>query len=100
MLLSLLFRNEYVAEIVASIVAVSGKVFYFSMGMGFVHPFLQRLPTTYFTIGDSLSGNLSYIMDSPGWGFNEGINSLMLTVIVIEAIIFLICRTKKIPLIN
>lgn len=100
MLLSLLFRNEYVAEIVASIVAVSGKVFYFSMGMGFVHPFLQRLPTTYFTIGDSLSGNLSYMMDSPGWGFNEGINSLMLTVIVIEAIIFLICRTKKIPLIN
>ncbi|MDE7056110.1 MAG: tellurium resistance protein TerC [Lactobacillus sp.] len=100
MLLSLLFRNEYVAEIAATVVAVSGKVLYFSMGMGFVYPILQQLPTTYFTIGDSLSGNLSYMMDSPGWGFNEGITSLLLTILVIEVIIILICRMKKIPLIN
>ena len=100
MLLSLLFRSEYVAEIVASMVAVSGKVLYFSMGMGFVYPFLQQLPTTYFTIGDSLSGDLSYMMDSPGWGFNEGIMPLKLTILVIEIIIFLICRIKKMPLIN
>lgn len=100
MLLSLLFRNEYVAEIAATVVAVSGKVLYFSMGMGFVYPILQQLPTTYFTIGDSLSGNLSYMMDSPGWGVNEGITSLLLTILVIEVIIILICRMKKIPLIN
>ena len=95
MLLSLLFRNEYVAEIIASMTAVSGKALYFSMGMGFVYPLLQKLPTTYFTIGDSLSGNLSYLMDSPGWGFNAGIIPLILTVLVIELILLVICRMKK-----
>ena len=80
--------------------AVSGKVLYFSMGMGFVYPLLQKLPTTYFTIGDSLSGNLSYLMDSPGWGFNAGIIPLILTVLVIELILLVICRMKKMLLIN
>lgn len=99
-LLSLLSRNEYVAEIIASLLAVSGKVLYFSMGMGFVYPFLQHLPTTYFTIGDSLSGNLAYLMDSPGWDFNAGIVPLVITILVIELIMLLICKTKKIPLVR
>lgn len=88
------------AEIIASLLAVSGKVLYFSMGMGFVYPFLQHLPTTYFTIGDSLSGNLAYLMDSPGWDFNAGIVPLVITILVIELIMLLICKTKKIPLVR
>lgn len=68
--------------------------------MGFVYPFLQYLPTTYFTIGDSLSGNLSYLMDTPGWGFNAGIVPLVLTVLAIELVMLLIYRIKKIPLIK
>lgn len=99
-LISLLSRNEYVAEIISSLFAVAGKVLYFSSGMGFVYPFLQYLPTTYFTIGDSLSGNLSYLMDTPGWGFNAGIVPLVLTVLAIELVMLLIYRIKKIPLIK
>lgn len=99
-LFSIIFRNEYVAELLASIFAISGKVLYFSLGMGFVYPILQNLPMTYFTIGESLSGNLSYLMDSPGWGFNSGIVSLMIAIVINETCILFISYSKRIPLIR
>lgn len=99
-LLSIIFKNEYVAELLASVFAVSGKVLYFSLGMGFVYPILQSLPMTYFTVGESLSGNLSYLMDSPGWGFNSGIVPLMLSIVIIEIFMLIISRSKRIKLIR
>lgn len=99
-LLSIIFRNEYIAELLASIFAISGKVLYFSLGMGFVYPILQSLPMTYFTIGESLSGNLSYLMDSPGWGFDSGIVPLIILALIIEACMLLISWSKKITLIR
>ncbi|KAB1972999.1 ABC transporter permease subunit [Lactobacillus crispatus] len=100
LLLSLIFRNEYVAVIVASIFAMSAKVLYFSLGMGFVYPFLKHLPMTYFTIGESLTSNLSYLMDSPGWGFNDGIIPLVTLAIVIELTIWLFCQFRKVVLVK
>lgn len=99
-LLSILINNEFVAGILASAIAVSGKVFYFYLGMGYVYPFLKKLPMTYFTIGESLTGNLSYLMDSPGWGFDDGLIPLLSMLIVIELAIFIINRNKSISLIR
>lgn len=100
MLVSLIFKNEYVAIIISSLFAMSAKVLYFSLGMGFVYPFLRELPTTYFTIGESLTSNLSYLMDSPGWQFNDGIIPLIWTIVIIEAIIYLFSRAKKTVLVK
>ena len=99
-LLSILINNEFVAGILASLIAISGKVLYFSLGMGFVYPILQSLPMTYFTIGESLSGNLSYLMDSPGWGFTDGLISLLSFAIVIELCLFLFNKNRNISLIK
>lgn len=100
LLLSLIFRNEYVAAIISGILAMSAKVLYFSLGMGFVYPFLKQLPMTYFTIGESLTSNLSYLMDSPGWGFRDGLIPLLLFAIVIEVIIWLFCKLRKTVLVK
>ncbi len=100
LLLSLIFRNEYVAAIISSVLAMSAKVLYFSLGMGFVYPFLKHLPMTYFTIGESLTSNLSYLMDSPGWDFNDGIIPLVTLAIVIELTIWLFCQFRKVVLVK
>ena len=100
LLLSLIFRNEYVAAIISSVLAMSAKVLYFSLGMGFVYPFLKQLPMTYFTIGESLTSNLSYLMDSPGWGFSDGIVPLLIFAIAIEAIIWLFCQFRNLVLVK
>lgn len=100
MLLSLIFKNEYVAIIISSVFMMSAKIFYFSLGMGFVYPILKKLPTTYFTIGESLTGNLSYLMDSPGWNFSDGIFPLIFLALLIETNIYLFSRAKNLVLIK
>lgn len=100
MLLSLIFRNEYLAGMLSSLFAISGKIVYFSMGMGYVHPFLEKLPMSYFTFGDVLTGSLAYLMDSPGWGIKSAIGPLALTILVIEVFLLLITQGNRIPLVN
>ncbi|MEB3363383.1 hypothetical protein SDC49_05455 [Lactobacillus sp. R2/2] len=99
-LLSLTFRNDYVAGMLSSLFAISAKVLYFSFGMGFVHPVLEKLPMTYFSIGDSTTGNLAYLMDTPGWGFNSGLGPLLVAMLAIEILLFLFTQIKSIPLVR
>ena len=99
-LLSLTLRNEYVAGMLSSLFAISAKVLYFSFGMGFVHPVLEKLPMTYFSIGDSTTGNLAYLMDTPGWGFNSGLGPLLVAMLAIEILLFLFTQIKSIPLVR
>lgn len=99
-LLSLTFRNDYVAGMLSSLFAISAKVLYFSFGMGFVHPVLEKLPMTYFSIGDSTTGNLAYLMDTPGWGFNSGLGPLLVAMLAIETLLFLFTQIKSIPLVR
>lgn len=99
-LFSLVLRNEYVAGMLSSLFAVSAKVLYFSLGMGFVYPFLEKLPMTYFTIGDSITGNLAYLMDTPGWGFTAGLKPLLCLAVIIEILLFLFTQIKRIPLVK
>ena len=99
-LITLVIRNEYLSGIFVSLFAISGKVLYFSSGMGFVYPVLKKLPMTYFTIGDSLNGSLAYMMDTPGWGFNTGIIPLVTLVIIIELLLFLVTKCKRLQLVE
>ena len=99
-LFSIIFRNEYIAEILATIFAISGKVFYFSLGMGYVYPFLQNLPMTYFSIGDSLTGNLAYLMDSPGWGFVAGLYPLIFAILIVEICMIMISHSNRVSLVK
>ena len=100
MLISLLVRNEYVAALLTSLFTVSGKVAYFSLGMGFVYPQLAKFPMTYFTIGDSLSGYLSYLMDTPGWNFDWGIGPLLVAVLIVEALMVVVLKNRRFSLIK
>ncbi len=99
-LFSIIFRNEYIAEILATIFAISGKVFYFSLGMGYVYPFLQNLPMTYFSIGESLTGNLAYLMDSPGWGFVAGFYPLIFAILIVEICMIMISHSNRVSLVK
>lgn len=99
-LFSIIFRNEYIAEILATIFAISGKVFYFSLGMGYVYPFLQNLPMTYFSIGESLTGNLAYLMDSPGWGFVAGLYPLIFAILIVEICMIMISHSNRVSLVK
>lgn len=99
-LLSLIFRNDYVAGSLSSLLVVSAKVLYFSSGMGYVYPFLKKLPMTYFTIGDSLTGNLAYLMSSPNWGFEAGILSLLICLAIIEICLLLSSKSRHIPVVR
>lgn len=99
-LLSIVLRNEYVAGILSSLFAISAKMLYFSLGMGFVYPVLEKLPMTYFSIGDSTTGNLAYLMDVPGWGFTAGIKPLLYLALTIEILLFLFTQIRSIPLVR
>ncbi len=99
-LLSIVLRNEYVAGILSSLFAISAKMLYFSLGMGFVYPVLEKLPMTYFSIGDSTTGNLAYLMDVPGWGFTAGIKPLLYLALTIEILLFLFTQIRSIPLVK
>lgn len=99
-LFSIIFRNEYIAEILATMFAISGKVFYFSLGMGYVYPFLQNLPMTYFSIGESLTGNLAYLMDSPGWGFVAGLYPLIFAILIVEIFMIMISHSNRVSLVK
>ena len=99
-LLSIVLRNEYVAGMLSSLFAISAKMLYFSLGMGFVYPFLEKWPMTYFSIGDSITGNLAYLMDAPGWGFTAGLGPLICLALVIEILLFLFTQIKSIPLVR
>lgn len=98
--LSLIFRNSYLTAIITSIFAISGKVFYFSLGMGYVYPWLRYLPMIYFTIGDSLSGYLSYLMGTPGWNFQWSIGPLVCLIVVIEVCILIFNQNKRFSIIK
>ncbi|MBP2058928.1 hypothetical protein J2Z60_002119 [Lactobacillus colini] len=98
-LISLLIKNSYITAILTIIVAVIAKVSYFSLGMGYVYPWLRYLPTTYFTIGDSLSGYLSYLMGTPGWGFQWGLMPLLVLLIGLNLLLLIFSNSRRFSII-
>ena len=68
--------------------------------MGYVYPFLQNLPMTYFSIGESLTGNLAYLMDSPGWGFVAGLYPLIFAILIVEIFMIMISHSNRVSLVK
>lgn len=93
-LFSLLVRNEFF-NLLAGIALIFTERLYYKRGIGFFSD-VDLLPPTYFPIGQALSGYQNHLYSSTEITFQNGVISFMTAIILIELLLFISTRWKRI----
>ena len=93
-LFSLLIRNEFF-NLLAGIALIFTERLYYMRGIGFFSN-VDLLPPTFFPIGQVLSGYQNHLYNSTDITFQNGAISLVVTILLIELILFIATRFKKV----
>lgn len=93
-LLSLLIRNEFF-NLFAGLSLIFAERMYYMRGIGYFSN-VDLLPSTFFPIGQVLSGYQNHLYNSPAITFQNGVLSLLSAIILIELLIFIASRFKAI----
>lgn len=93
-LFSLLVRNEFF-NLFAGLALIFTERLYYMRGVGFFSN-VDLLPSTFFPIGRVLSGYQNHLYNSPAITFQNGVVSLLGTVLLVELMLFTATRFKAI----
>ncbi|PRY75911.1 hypothetical protein [Alkalibacterium olivapovliticus] len=93
-LLSLLVRNEFF-NLFAGIALIFTERLYYIRGIGSFSD-VDLLPSTFFPVGQVLSGYQNHLYNSPAITFENGVLSLMAAILLVEMILFIATRFKRI----
>lgn len=93
-LFSLLVRNEFF-NLLAGIALIFTERLYYIRGIGFFSN-VDLLPPTFFPIGQVLSGYQNHLYNSTDITFQNGVISLIVTILLIELILFIATWFKKV----
>lgn len=91
---SLLVRNEFF-NLLAGIALIFTEKLYYVRGIGFFSN-VDLLPPTYFPVGQVLSGYQNHLYNSTEITFPNGAVSLLVTIVLIELLLFITTRFKKV----
>lgn len=92
--LSLVVRNEFFNLLIGLALIFSERLYYMR-GIGFFSN-VDLLPPTFFPVGQVLSGYQNHLYNSPAITFQNGVYSLLGSIIVVEIVLFIATRFKKI----
>ena len=93
MLLSVLVGNEFF-NLIAGLAVVFAEGIYYKRGIGFFTN-LDRLPTTFFKIGDVLIGYQNHLYNSYEITFRNGVLAIGLSILAVEVLLFLLTRFQR-----
>ena len=93
MLLSVLVGNEFF-NLIAGLAVVFAEGIYYKRGIGFFTN-LDRLPTTFFKIGDVLIGYQNHLYNSYEITFRNGVVAIGLSILAVEVLLFLLTRFQR-----
>lgn len=93
-LFSLLVRNEFF-NLLLGIALIFSERLYYMRGIGFFSN-VDLLPPTYFPIGQVLSGYQNHLYNSSEITFQNGLISLIIMILIVELVILIAGRFKKI----
>lgn len=93
-LCSLLLKNEYFNLLVGIAVIFTERLYYIR-GIGYFSN-VDLFPSTFFRVGEVLSGYQNHLYNSSAISFEIGIVSLVVAIVVVEILLFLVSRFKRI----
>lgn len=93
-LCSLLIKNEYFNLLIGLTVIFTERLYYIR-GIGYFST-VDLLPSTYFRVGEVLSGYQNHLYNSSAISFEIGMFSLIGTILIVEVFIILVSRFKSI----
>ncbi|WP_208560474.1 hypothetical protein [Marinilactibacillus kalidii] len=94
-LCSLLFKNEYVTLLIGGALIFTERLYYIR-GVGYFSN-LDLIPSSFFSIGQVLSGYQNHLYNSSSISFQNGILSILVLILVIELSLFIV---NKIPFVR
>ncbi len=89
---SLVFKNEWLVLLVSTIILLSERL-YFSRTLREIFGIdISYFPQTYFEFGKVVSGDKNFLVNLETITFAKGIIVLLITIVVIEVILFMVSR--------
>ncbi|MFJ7936497.1 hypothetical protein [Sporosarcina sp. NPDC096371] len=91
-LLSLLFKNEWLVLLVSTIVLFSERLYYSRTLREIFGIEVSYFPQTYFEFGKVVSGDKNFLVNLDTITYVKGIIVLMITIVIIEGVLYMVSR--------
>lgn len=91
-ILSLIFKNPWIALMISTILLFSERIYYSRTTTELFGIDISYFPQTYFDFGRIISGEKYYLLHLESITYERGIIVLLSTIIIIEIILFIISR--------
>lgn len=92
MMISLLFRNEWVVLVLAGLALVSERFYYTREKRELFGLEIDNFPQTYFDVGKIVTGEKNFLVNLESITYVKGMTVLLITFVAIEIAVFLFTR--------
>lgn len=89
---SLVFKNEWLVLVISSLLLFSEKLYLTRTSRELFGIDISLFPQTYFDFGNVITGEKNFLLNTTTMAFSTGILVLLVTVVVMEGILFVMSR--------
>ncbi|GKV54780.1 hypothetical protein NCCP2222_07270 [Sporosarcina sp. NCCP-2222] len=89
---SLIFKNEWLVLVISSLLLFSEKLYLTRTSRELLGVDISFFPQTYFDFGNVITGEKNFLLNTTTMDFSTGILVLLVTVVVIEVLLFVLSR--------
>ncbi|MCG3089532.1 hypothetical protein [Sporosarcina cyprini] len=89
---SLIFKNEWLVLVISSLLLFSEKIYLTRTSRELFGIDISFFPQTYFDFGNVITGEKNFLLNTTTMDFTRGILVLLITVVVMEGILFVLSR--------